>query len=142
MKNQLFGDPHLLHQLFVELQRGIVAHALLSVVHGGNLQNDGKVSPRANGNRNTGDIDAEDVNGLLLHAEAVVHLALHPIFKLDHKIHTLGVLDRSDTEEATDIHDADSAKLYVMSDHLGGRPNQRFLGNALDLICMKKKQII
>mgnify|MGYP007090235343 CR=1 FL=1 len=55
---------HGFHQPLVEFGGGVVAHALLTVVHGGNLDDDRKVSSRGDGDQDRRHLDAEDIGSL------------------------------------------------------------------------------
>ena len=96
--------------LLGKFHSGIVAHLLLAVVHGGDLQNDGQVTAGLDGDGDGGDLQTQDVGGLLVQTQAVVHLALHPCFQIDDEVDALGHLDRAHTEEAANVNNTDSAK--------------------------------
>ena len=95
------------HQLFVELLRGVVAHALLATVHCGNLENDGEIAAGLYGNGDHRDLKAEDLDLLFVQTKAVVHFSLYPLLKVDDKVDFFGVLDRAHAEQTLHVDDAD-----------------------------------
>ena len=66
----------LCHKAVIELLGGIVSHLLLAVVHRRDLDNDGHVTSGGYGNGERGELDAEDLAGLVVKAEAVIELAV------------------------------------------------------------------
>ena len=58
--------------LLGEFHRGVVAHALLAVIHGGDLKDHGKVPSGGDRDRDGRDLHVEDLGVLRLHAEAVI----------------------------------------------------------------------
>ena len=110
--------------LFGEFLGGIVAHLLLAVIHGGNLQNHGQVPARGNGDGVHGDIDPQNFHILLLQPQAVVDLQGVPGDDFHHKIDFVLAADGTDTEELGHVDNADAPKLNIVTDQLRGGAHQ------------------
>ena len=103
------------------------------MVHGGDLKHDSQVSSGVDGDGDGGDVDAQDVDSLVIQTETVVHLFGIPGLQVDHQVNSLGFLDRAHTEESAHVHDTDAAKLDIITDQLGGGTHQGLGGNPSDL---------
>ena len=126
-------QSHRLHKSLVKLLSGIEAHLLLTVVHSSNLDYYRKVTSGTYRENYAGHGNAENIGGLLIKAEAVVHFVILPGLKVDNKVDLLALLYRTHTEESAYVNDADSAKLYVMTDDLGCLTDKSGGRHALDL---------
>ena len=119
-------------KIVVKFLGGVISHTLLAIVHSGNLQNDGKVTAGANGNGDGRHVDAKNIDGFFVHTKAVIHFALHPVFKLNDEVDFFGFLNRTHTKQAAYVHNANAAQLYIVLDELGSRADQGFVRYAFD----------
>ena len=119
-------NPHHRHKSLIKLLRRIIPHLLLTVIHRGDLKDDGEVSSGADGDGQRGKLDAEDIYLLFVKSEAVVHLALYPGFKIDDKVYLFGVLYGAYTIKSLYVDDTDSAKFNIVAQDLGCLTDERF----------------
>ena len=113
----LGADVHA--EVLQKLLRAVVAHLLLAMVHRGDLDDDREVSAGLDGDGDNGDLDAEDLHILVVHAHAVIDLFTVPQLEVDDQIDLLADLDRADTEDTAGVDDTDTAQLDKMAD-VGG----------------------
>ena len=105
--------------LLGELERGVVAHALLAVVDGRDLEDDGKVPAGRDRDGDGRYLHVETFGVLRLDAKAVIRLAVAPGNHVDDEVNVAAVLDRAHAEKLGDVDNADTAQLDIVSQHLG-----------------------
>ena len=123
--------------MFVDLLRkfggGVVAHLLLTIVHGSHFQNHCQVTARSDGNGQRRNLDAQNIGILVFQTQTVIGFAVPPGNDVDNQVNISAVLDGSHTEELGHVDDADTAQLDIVADQLR-RGAETFLGgNLLDL---------
>ena len=128
--------------LLGEFHGGVVAHAFLAVVHGGNLKNNGKISSRCNRNGNGRNLYVENFRVLRLHAETVIRFAVAPRDHIDDKIDIGAFLDRAHAEQLRDVDDADAAKLDIMLQNRGRRADKLVRRDLFDLDCVVRDETV
>ena len=108
-----------LAHLLGELERGVVAHALLAVVDGRDLEDDGKVPSGRDRDGDGWNLHVENFGVLRLNAKAVIRLSIAPGNHVDDEVNVAAVLDCAHTEELGDVDNADAAQLDIVPQHLG-----------------------
>ena len=120
--------------LLGEFLGGVVAGAALAVVHGGHLQDHGKIPARGDGDGVQGELDAQQLIEMLLQAQPVHAglLAGVPGGDVHHQVDGGGVLDGTGAEELGHVDDADAPQLDVIADQGRGTAHQGGGADPLD----------
>ena len=119
--------------LLGEFHRGVVAHALLAVVDGRDLEDDGKVPAGRDGDGDRRDLHAENFGVLRLDAEPVIRLAVAPRDHVDDEVDVGAFLDRAHAEQLRDVDDADAAQLDIMLEYRRRGADQLMRRDLFDL---------
>ena len=96
-----------------------MALQLEQVVAGGDLDDGRHVAAGAHRHDEHRDLDVEDPELLLLHAEPIVLDVRVPLDELEHDLDLLPLADGRDAEEVLDVDDPEPADLHVVLDDLG-----------------------
>ena len=119
--------------LLGEFHRGVVAHALLAVIHGGDLKDHGKVPSGGDRDCDGRDLHVENLGVLRLHAEAVIGFAVAPRDHVDDEVDVGAFLDRAHAEQLRDVDDADAAQLDIMLEYRRRGADQLMRRDLFDL---------
>ena len=104
--------------LLGKFQSSIIAHLLLAVVHGGNLQNHCQVTARGNGDGVHRDLDAQNFHIMVFQTQPVIGLLGIPGYDVYHQIDLVLLTDGTHAEQLCHIDDADTTKFDVVADQL------------------------
>ena len=116
-----------------QLQRRVVAHLAVAVVHGRHLHDAGQVPARLHRDGQGGQLHPQDLGVGVLQAQAVIDCGVIPGLQLDDHIDLLIHLDGPHAEQAAYIDDPDAPQLHVVADQLRGGSHQGAMVGLLDL---------
>ena len=122
-----------LAHLLGELERGVVAHALLAVVDGRDLEDDGKVPSGRDRDGDGWNLHVENFGVLRLNAKAVIRLSIAPGNHVDDEVNVAAVLDRAHAEKLGDVDDADAAQLDIVLEYRRRGADQLMRRDLFDL---------
>ena len=95
-------------EVLQQLLSTVVAHLLLTVIHGGDLDDDSEVTTGLDGDCHNGDLKSEYLHVLVIHAHTVIDLLRVPQLEVDDDVDLLRDLYRADTEDTASVDDADA----------------------------------